>query len=429
MTTQTEAQPRHAVLVHHIGHHDLYLIANNGSGRNWTVALKGRAMLRRTRQIAELLASRDQPSTWAQLERQTATLPLPAALPCSVADFREPPGSMEELEPTDAVSATAVRFPLLQAALAAFDSRTQGDCVRTLVLTWSPSLPPHSDSVVEVAHLLERAAPLLSPGLSVVALAPPVGDPFRVGPMEGYVSESLVPWFDRQLVELQRQDAKSRLAVYLSHNTGTSAAIWVLTNALRHLKPALVAIPKCRVRPITGEVFTAEVHEETWVDAAPARDAASVASQEFAMAIDELQRWKAAYVEAIRSPHHELGSFWLAKSSKPVLAVVVCRIADGSMRAFRGCNMEVSLPTGSLCAERNAISSALAAYPAMRRQDVACVAVYGGQLGDKRFDNPLEPCGVCREWLLKIAEINPHFRVITFADDEATRVHVRPVEG
>ncbi len=386
-------------------------------------------MLRRTQQIAEILENCDQQATWRAFDVQTASVPLPTALACSVGDFREPPGSLEALEPTDAVAVTALRFPLLQAALTAFARGATSGGAHTLLLTWSPSLPPHSDSVVKVAAMLERAATHLMPGLQVVCLEPPDGDPFRVAAMATYANETLVPWFDRQIVELRASDAKARLDVYLSHNTGTSAAIWVLTNALRHLKPALVAIPKCRARPLPGVPFAAEVLEETWVDAAPPCAVATVSDQAFAKAIEELRHWRAAYTEAIASPHHELGSFWLAKSSKPVLAVVVCQLADGSLQAFRGCNMEVSLPTGSLCAERNAISSALAANPAMRREDVRCVAVYGGQLGDKRFDNPLEPCGVCREWLLKIAEANPHFWVITFADDAATQVHVRPVEG
>jgi hypothetical protein len=31
--------------------------------------------------------------------------------------------------------------------------------------------------------------------------------------------------------------------------------------------------------------------------------------------------------------------------------------------------------------------------------------------------NPLKPCGACMEWLKKIAEMNPEFRVATFTDE------------
>ena len=30
--------------------------------------------------------------------------------------------------------------------------------------------------------------------------------------------------------------------------------------------------------------------------------------------------------------------------------------------------------------------------------------------------NPLDPCGACMEWLKKIGEVNPDFKVVTFAD-------------
>jgi hypothetical protein len=30
--------------------------------------------------------------------------------------------------------------------------------------------------------------------------------------------------------------------------------------------------------------------------------------------------------------------------------------------------------------------------------------------------NPIAPCGACSEWLKKIAEVNPDFRVVMFED-------------
>jgi hypothetical protein len=45
--------------------------------------------------------------------------------------------------------------------------------------------------------------------------------------------------------------------------------------------------------------------------------------------------------------------------------------------------MEVSMPTGSLCAERNVIGSALADDLTLRRQDLKMVAVYSASLSVK----------------------------------------------
>lgn len=42
--------------------------------------------------------------------------------------------------------------------------------------------------------------------------------------------------------------------------------------------------------------------------------------------------------------------------------------------------------------------------------------------------NPLPPCGSCTEWLRKIAEVNPDFKVLTFTDTSCSYVFVRSVE-
>ena len=37
--------------------------------------------------------------------------------------------------------------------------------------------------------------------------------------------------------------------------------------------------------------------------------------------------------------------------------------------------------------------------------------------------NPLKPCGACMEWLKKIAEKNPEFRVATFTDEKCRGIY------
>ena len=43
--------------------------------------------------------------------------------------------------------------------------------------------------------------------------------------------------------------------------------------------------------------------------------------------------------------------------------------------------------------------------------------------------NPLKPCGACAEWLRKITEVNPNFKVVTFTDAHCHGVYVEPVAG
>ena len=95
----------------------------------------------------------------------------------------------------------------------------------------------------------------------------------------------------------------------------------------------------------------------------------------------------------------------------------------------RGMNIEVSMPTGSLCSERNAIGTAVASNPCIHRKDMKGIAVLSLTIADSAMaQNPLSPCGSCMEWLRKIAEVNPDFHVVTFDSEACTKVYVNKVD-
>jgi len=166
---------------------------------------------------------------------------------------------------------------------------------------------------------------------------------------------------------------------------------------------------------------------------------------------------------------------------------------------FRGVNLEVSMPTGSLCAERNCIGTALAYDPHLARCDIKLIAVLSLppvpsiaspeldlstsltmrsyrsnppelNLGNSCVEavllsmftplyrvgsllllalgvlvltnrlesktvrryrvkklNPIDPCGACNEWLKKISEVQPQFRVINFIDESCAEIFVKRV--
>ena len=96
------------------------------------------------------------------------------------------------------------------------------------------------------------------------------------------------------------------------------------------------------------------------------------------LVVAEIIRFKEEF-ELIRNDQSietDLSSFWLRKTKKPVLAVLLVQKPGGRPKLYRGTNMEVSMPTGSLCAERNVIGSALADDLTLRRQDLKVIAVY-----------------------------------------------------
>jgi cytidine deaminase len=116
------------------------------------------------------------------------------------------------------------------------------------------------------------------------------------------------------------------------------------------------------------------------------------------LVVEEMQRFKQDFLKSVSGNNaktSDMKKFWLRKSQKPVLAVLLVeeqvqqqvqqQQVDGNSstntvtvtinKLYRGTNMEVSMPTGSLCAERNVIGSALAANPGLRREDLKMVAV------------------------------------------------------
>jgi cytidine deaminase len=91
--------------------------------------------------------------------------------------------------------------------------------------------------------------------------------------------------------------------------------------------------------------------------------------------------FRTAFTNVLRGEQaNDLGAFWLRKTKKPVLAVLLVQKEDQTPKLYRGTNMEVSMPTGSLCAERNVIGSALADDITLTRKDLKIIAVYSATI-------------------------------------------------
>ncbi len=95
------------------------------------------------------------------------------------------------------------------------------------------------------------------------------------------------------------------------------------------------------------------------------------------MVVEEMNRFREEFAAILTNPQrdNDLGNFWLRKTKKPVLSVLLVE-KNGNAKLYRGTNMEVSMPTGSLCAERNVIGSALADDVTLMREDIKIIAVY-----------------------------------------------------
>ena len=137
--------------------------------------------------------------------------------------------------------------------------------------------------------------------------------------------------------------------------------------------------------------------------------------------VEAMATWRQEFLEQ-RGESHD--PFWHRKTKKIVLAVVALRTPRGP-EFVRGCNLEVSMPSGSLCAERNAIGTAVAMYPDVQRENFRGVAVLSLTEGESNL-NPLPPCGVCSEWLEKIVEVNPDVRSRRMMPPRTHRRHPQP---
>ena len=140
---------------------------------------------------------------------------------------------------------------------------------------------------------------------------------------------------------------------------------------------------------------------------------------------DNILSYKKHILKQLKDDRNEIKQFWLRKTKKMVIAVLMCK-KDNKCYYSKGINLEVSMPTGSLCAERNAISTMLANNPSISRKDFKMIAVLSINITELKENdlNPINPCGSCREWLKKIAEVNPKFKIINYKSEKCVNVYI-----
>lgn len=143
----------------------------------------------------------------------------------------------------------------------------------------------------------------------------------------------------------------------------------------------------------------------------------SIASTDPDSAIGHAVRELKLYYEDWRSVQQD--PFWHRKSNQTVLSVVVCRRSDGALVAHRGMNTEVSLPSGSLCAERAAIARAATMFHAAHELEAVAVLDPNDKI------NPLWPCEVCESWLAKLRAESSAISIIAVASSACESFVVR----
>eukprot|EP00501_MAST-03F_sp_TOSAG23-6_P002193 GSMAST32.ASY1.ANO1.2293.1 assembled CDS len=284
-------------------------------------------------------------------------------------------------------------------------------------------------------------------------------------------------------------DWKDFFNLCLTVTDGTPARTSALIAGLRRFRPDYIHFwqPKSfwqsqRLRP---SLLCWETFEQ--LEMQPAQRVCDT-SRDVQRLVKEVIKFKRSFLKNTKY-ETELSSFWLRKTRSPVLAVLMIKKENQKEPIFHcGINLEVSMPTGSLCAERNCIGTALASDLTLRRRDLKMIAVlslpkiprnrakpqnhisssrknaineddnkiertlnftcrsqspcihqkkigvnsnHNSCLNDASStiaSNPLNPCGACKEWLLKIAEVQPAFKVISFTNEMCSDVYIKAVQ-
>jgi len=334
-------------------------------------------------------------------------------------------------------------------------------------------------------------------------------------------------------------DWRQSFHVTLSFADGSHARTHAIQTSLRPYRPTYFHLWQLKTFWHDTKIVEddLEVHSFEDMETVPAVDV-NLAQEDVKLVVQEMNHFRNDSLESLQEDN-DITKFWLRKTRKPVLAVLLVSDKNGKPLLYRGTNMEVSMPTGSLCAERNVIGTALASNPALKREDLKMVAVLAvplelvqqqqqqelvrppnmprstslasyssvqeeetdwviptdGSLPMEKFSteeavpvfhvsepassdftprstppgtpvrritlysqsqdksskptmglgrssklkktvlvhsaedlNPLRPCGACNEWLKKIAESNPYFKVLTFTDADCNGVYASPCD-
>ena len=191
---------------------------------------------------------------------------------------------------------------------------------------------------------------------------------FRYDDNVQFVKEQVLPVVDAYRTEALAQhgeDWAKRLHLTISLADGAPARISALNASLRSYRPDYLHIWRMKTYWDSQVLCEEDVefHSFKKLEMRPPIHRTQLPAAERAM-VEEMIKYKRQF-EAVRDlSMHELGSFWLRKTHKVVMAVLLTQKNGQPPVYWRGMNVEVSMPTGTCApsATRSATRS-----PATRR--------------------------------------------------------------
>mmetsp|Transcript_4026 Transcript_4026/g.7061 ORF Transcript_4026/g.7061 Transcript_4026/m.7061 type:complete len:544 (-) Transcript_4026:13-1644(-) len=364
-------------------------------------------------------------------------------------------------------------------------SANSGDSRRVVMIISGAGKPRNkeldirSNSTKAAAQIMANFIERSYPGTEVQCIDSGLGV-FHYDQNVSFCNEKLLPAIEKlrhPLVCEFGDEWKSRLRCTMALTDGSPARLAALNASMRIYKPNYLHMWQLKTFWYEYQFLRSDLVFNSFetMETKPAISYRDL-DNPYKRLVDEVREHRDQFISARASgSEDELAKFWLRKTRKCVLSVLMVQgPEDPEPRFFRGMNLEVSMPTGSLCAERNVIGTALASEPSLRRRDLRMIAVLSMTLGlpsQQAKDgiggnprslppsprksaaganrsrvrsmsscaslpsvslyaselNPISPCGSCLEWLKKIAEINPGFRVVTFSSSDCEEVFMEEI--
>ncbi|KAF1317256.1 hypothetical protein FI667_g14925, partial [Globisporangium splendens] len=288
------------------------------------------------------------------------------------------------------VAITAVYFPLIALllpkwvqVLREFKSESSKQLIYLISGAGIPRNEAHSihgNSTETTAKLIALFVQQYYPQMSVT-LVHSGSNIFRFDDNVQFMTRELRPRLEAHretLVDRCGDAWKAHFHVTIAYTDGPPARLSALNASLRIYRPSYLHLWQLKTFWHERKLSMADVdfHSFENIEASPCV-AVTDADAMTRTLVKEMRIFRDQFLQA--EGEGEVGNFWLRKSRKPVLAVLLIEKEDAQgvkrLIVHRGMNCEVSMPTGSLCAERNAIGSALASDPTLKRRALKMIGV------------------------------------------------------
>ena len=346
--------------------------------------------------------------------------------PEELSDLRVRGRDAPRIVSTEATRINAIFFPLLSTLLPRWHARIsekyspRDNLKKVLILVTGVGTPrnwTHSvtgNSTEKLADLMEEFINTLHPDITVVKIHSDTNI-FRYDENILFVQRELVPcinsWRDSHAKGLPYPDEteegsfirrfsssssssyaaeileapfntewRKSFSVTQSFADGSPARNHAIQAALRTYRPSYFHFWQLKTFWHESKMVDSDIEEHSFeeMETMPAIETNMLTNHLSKMVVNEMKAFREEMdrILAGGGGSNDIKSFWLRKTHKPVLAVLAVQMpGDKKPRLYRGTNMEVSMPTGSLCAERNVIGSALAENPSLKREHLKMIAV------------------------------------------------------